>query len=185
METLDSIRRSVQGCTLCSLHKNRNLIVFGEGNEAADLMLVGESPGYHEDQLGRPFIGPAGKLLGKMLLAIQQKREAVYLANIIKCRPPANRFPSDDEADCCLPILRWQVHLVKPQIIVCFGELASRYVISKDFHLSAGRGQWVHKGDYSIMPTFHPTTLLKDPSKKGLAWEDFKLIRDKLENIAD
>lgn len=173
----------LSNCTACTLHKNRRSIVVGDGNPNADIMLIGEGPGHDEDVKGIPFVGPAGQLLDKMLFSIGLDRRCVYIANIVKCRPPANRTPLEDEAKACLPFLRAQVALVRPKIIVCLGRTAAAYVYDPEIRISRDRGTWrIRKGIW-ILPTFHPSALLRDPSKKKQAWQDMQSLRDKCKEL--
>ena len=149
----------------------------------ASLMFIGEGPGREEDLSGRPFVGAAGQLLDKMIAAIGMRREEVYIANIVKCRPPGNREPKEEEAKACLPYLRRQVYLIKPKIIVCLGATALRYVIDPNARITRVRGQWVERKGYWLIATYHPAALLRDPAKKYEAWEDFKRIRDKMKEL--
>lgn len=173
----------IQGCTRCLLWEKRTFVVPGEGDLHARLMLIGEGPGAQEDATGRPFVGAAGQLLDKMLAAIGLAREQVYIANIVKCRPPQNRVPAPDEAQACLAHLRAQVALIRPQVIVCLGATSARYVIGEDCRITRDRGQWIERKGVWIMPTFHPAALLRDESKKRPAWADFKAVRDKLAEL--
>lgn len=183
MYTLEEIKKYCLNCKKCSLYKIRTNVVFGEGNEDADIMFIGEGPGYHEDRQGRPFVGRAGQLLNKMLTAIDFKREQVYIANIVKCRPPNNRNPYEEESKACIDYLRWQVKLIKPKIIVCLGAVSARNIIDANFRVTTDRGKWVKKGDFYILPTYHPAALLRDERKKKGAWEDFKSLREKYVEI--
>lgn len=173
----------LEDCRLCGLCEKRTNIAIGEGNPHATIMFIGEGPGREEDLQGRPFVGPAGQLLDKMLAAIDIKREQVYIANIVKCRPPANREPTEEEAKTCMPFLREQFALVQPKIIVCLGATAAKYVIHQDIRITRDRGKWFEKKDVCILPTFHPAALLRDPSKKRQAWEDMKALRAKLDEL--
>lgn len=181
MYTLKELESISKNCQRCDLSNTRTNVVFGGGNPEADIMFVGEGPGFHEDRLGEPFVGKSGQLFDKMLRAIELKRDDVYITNIIKCRPPNNRNPSKEESDTCIEYLRWQVALIKPKLIVCLGAVASKNMISKDFKITQQRGSWFQRGDYSMIGTYHPAALLRDPSKKGEAWEDFKMLKEKLE----
>lgn len=180
MDKLKELRDYAQTCSKCRLCEKRKNVVFGEGNENTNIMFIGEGPGGEEDNTGRPFVGKAGQLLTKILQSVDIKREDVYIANIVKCRPPANRVPFDDEAECCLPYLRKQVSVIRPKIIVCLGATASKYIIDKNIRITRDRGKWHEKGSFLMIPTYHPSALLRDPGKKRYAWEDFKSIRDKL-----
>lgn len=170
-------------CKKCRLGTTRTNIVIGRGNKNAPLMLIGEGPGEQEDLQGLPFVGAAGKLLDLLLKAILIKEDQYYIANIVKCRPPGNRVPNEDEAQSCIPFLRNQVFLIKPRIIVCLGATAMKYIIDKDSKITKIRGQWIEKKGYWIMPTFHPAALLRDESKKVLMWEDFKKVKQRLDII--
>jgi uracil-DNA glycosylase len=170
-------------CKNCNLGFTRTNVVFGEGSINAKLMFIGEGPGHDEDIQGRPFVGKAGQLLTKMIEAIELKREEVYIANIVKCRPPENRVPMPEEAKACLPYLRNQVAIIRPKIIVCLGATAGRYIINSDMKIMRDRGKWMQKGEYHIVATYHPAALLRDPDKKKEAWDDFKNIRDKYRDI--
>jgi uracil-DNA glycosylase family 4 len=158
-------------------------VVIGRGNVNAPLMLIGEGPGEQEDKQGLPFVGPAGKLLDLLLCALDINKEQYYIGNIVKCRPPGNRAPLDEEAGQCLPFLRNQVALIKPKLIVCLGATAMKYIIDRDAKITQIRGQWVERKGYWIMPTFHPAALLRDQSKKALMWEDMKKVKQKLEEM--
>lgn len=170
-------------CHKCELSNQRHNVVFGEGNSKAVVMFIGEGPGADEDSTGRPFVGKAGQLLNKAIAAIGLKREEVYIANIVKCRPPGNRVPTETEANACIQYLRNQVVLIKPKIIVCLGSTAMKHVISPDAQISRIRGQWIDRKGYFLMPTFHPAALLRDETKKIAFWEDFKKIQGKLNSL--
>lgn len=170
-------------CKRCGLGSGRTNIVIGRGNPEAAMLLVGEGPGEQEDLQGQPFVGPAGKLLDLLLDALMIDRQDYYIANIVKCRPPANRIPTDAEADSCLPFLRSQLKLIKPQIIVCMGSTATKHIVSKEAKITQVRGQWIERKGYWIMPTFHPAALLRDESKKVLMWEDFAKVRERLQTL--
>jgi len=183
MYTLEELKLYVISCTKCELSKSKNNTVFGEGNSNADIMFIGEGPGHHEDMEGKAFIGPAGQLLTKAIEGINMTRDDVYIANIIKCRPPGNRDPKPEEMEKCIDYLRWQVKLIKPKIIVCLGRIAAVNIIDSNIKITKERGIWRNKKDIWIMPTFHPSAVLRDPSKKKPFWEDFKSIRDKYDSL--
>ncbi|NLK35767.1 MAG: uracil-DNA glycosylase [Gracilibacteraceae bacterium] len=184
MLTMDELSKAVAGCTRCSLHLSRTNTVLGEGNPESKVMFVGEAPGADEDRLGRPFVGKAGQLLDKALNALNFYRDKnFYICNICKCRPENNRIPSDDEAEACLPYLRRQVVIVKPQIIVCLGATSAKYIIDKQARITAIRGKWIERKGYHIIATFHPAALLRDESKKRLFWEDLKKVKEKYDEI--
>ena len=171
-------------CTLCELHKTRTNCVFGVGNRNADLLFVGEAPGEQEDLSGTPFVGRAGQLLDKFLAAVDIDRESVYIANILKCRPPQNRNPLPAEEDACLDYLREQVRLIKPKLIVCLGSVAAKRLIGPDFKITKEHGLWVERGSFLITAVYHPAFLLRDPRKKEDMLEDMKKIKAKLCSLA-
>lgn len=175
---------STENCDKCELCEQRQHVVLGEGNPHAAILFIGEGPGRDEDMQGRPFVGAAGQLLDKMLKAIGLQREEVYIANIVKCRPPQNRTPTPQEAMACLPYLRAQFALIRPKIIVCLGATAAKYVYDADVRITRDRGVWKEKKGVWIIPTFHPAALLRDQNKKYEAWIDMQSIRDKYAQIA-
>ncbi|GAE89641.1 uracil-DNA glycosylase [Acetivibrio straminisolvens] len=183
MYNWDELIKACSNCNKCRLGKTRTNIVIGRGNVNAPLMLVGEGPGEQEDLQGLPFVGPAGKLLDLLLKAMRIKEDMYYIANIVKCRPPGNRVPTDEEAEMCLPYLRNQLVLVKPRIIVCLGATAMKYIIDRNAKITQIRGQWIERKGYWIIATFHPAALLRDESKKVLMWEDFKKVKQRLDSI--
>ncbi len=183
-QTLEDLRKSMGDCRCCGLAEGRTNIVFGEGNPNALLMFIGEGPGRDEDLQGRPFVGAAGQLLDKIIAAGGWTREEVYIANIVKCRPPGNRVPSREEAEACKPWLRRQIELIAPRIIVLLGATALQFTIDPKARITACRGRWIERGRIKIMPTFHPAALLRDPSKKRPVWEDIKLVRDEYNRLA-
>ncbi|MBQ3080640.1 MAG: uracil-DNA glycosylase [Clostridia bacterium] len=175
-ELLDEIGK----CEKCRLCQGRTNAVPGEGNPNADIMFIGEGPGRDEDMQGRPFVGASGQLLDRMIHAIGMERTEVYIANIVKCRPPMNRNPEPDEAQACMNYLRNQFVLVSPKIIVLLGRVASKFVLGDETPISRLRGNWILKKGIWFMPTYHPSALLREPSKKREAWEDFKMVKAKL-----
>jgi len=180
-QALVAIREDIGDCTRCKLHTlGRKQIVFGVGNPEADLMFVGEAPGADEDEQGIPFIGRAGQLLTKIIEAIDLKREDVYIANIIKCRPPQNRNPELDEVATCEPFLFRQIEAIKPKIIVALGKYAAQTLLKTDAPISRLRGQLFDYRGATLIPTFHPAYLLRNPSSKREVWEDMKLVRSLL-----
>lgn len=185
MKSWETLEGACLNCRKCRLWETRTNVVIGVGNRNADIMFVGEGPGQQEDLQGEPFVGPAGKLLDKMLASIGLDREKVYIANIVKCRPPGNRDPHDDEQEACMNYLRYQLMLVKPKIIVCLGRIAATAIIDKDFKITRQHGQWTERKGYWFIATYHPSALLRDESKKRPAWEDLKLIRTKLDEIGN
>ena len=177
----DQLISECGNCRKCGLANTRTNVVIGRGSRNAPLLLVGEGPGEQEDKQGLPFVGPAGKLLGHLLEALMIGEDDYYIANIVKCRPPDNRIPLEEEVEQCLPYLRNQVALIKPKVIVCLGATAAKYIIRKDISITKDRGEWVERKGYWIMPTFHPAALLRDKSKKALMWEDFKKVKTRLD----
>ncbi len=176
VKKLDQLKETSLNCFRCSLRQGCQQVVFGVGNPHAHLMLVGEGPGSDEDRLGMPFVGRAGQLLDRILEAAQIKRDEIYIANVVKCRPPNNRLPFQSEIDTCLPYLQEQIAIIKPQIIVCLGALATRTLIDKTASITSIRGQWHRIGECFYLATFHPAALLRDPGKKKYVWEDFKQV---------
>jgi DNA polymerase len=181
--TLDELREKVLRCTLCDLHKGRIHAVFGEGNPKAALMFIGEGPGREEDKQGRPFVGMAGQLLTKIIEAIKFRREEVYIANVVKCRPPGNRTPLPAEMDACMPYLRRQVDIIQPKIICALGKTAAWALLNTEVPISQLRGKWFKFQGIQMMPTFHPAYLLRNPQEKRLVWEDMKKIRKVLDEL--
>lgn len=179
-EELEEVVKQCRKCRLCETRKN---VVFGVGNREADIMFIGEGPGADEDAQGEPFVGKAGKLMNMAFDMLGIKREEVYIANIVKCRPPNNRNPQDDEAENCLDYLRNQVILVKPKIIVLLGSVALKNVLGKEYGITASRGKWIEKKGILYMPTWHPAALLRDETKKIDFIKDLKLVMDKMKNL--
>lgn len=180
-ESLDAIAAHVSTCRNCPLCQQRNLPVPGEGNaDAPDIMFVGEGPGADEDVQGRPFVGKAGQLLDKMIEAMGYRREEVFIANVVKCRPPNNRKPLREEMDMCLPYLRQQIKLIRPKLIVGLGGTAMEGLLGRPVGITRMRGVWQEYAGIKLMPTFHPSYLLRDPSKKKDAWGDLKLVLGEL-----
>lgn len=172
-EELEEVVKQCRKCRLCETRKN---VVFGVGNREADIMFIGEGPGADEDAQGEPFVGKAGKLMNMAFDMLGVKREEVYIANIVKCRPPNNRNPQDDEAENCLDYLRNQVILVKPKIIVLLGSVALKNVLGKEYGITASRGKWIEKKGILYMPTWHPAALLRDENKKIDFIKDLKQV---------
>lgn len=173
-EELEEVVKQCRKCRLCETRKN---VVFGVGNREADIMFIGEGPGADEDRLGEPFVGRAGKLMNMAFGIVGIKREEVYIANIVKCRPPANRNPEDDETTACLNYLRNQVILVKPKIIVLLGSVALKNILGKEYGITASRGKWIEKKGIMYMPTWHPAALLRDESKKVDFIHDLEMVQ--------
>ena len=179
----EDLEKSIQDCQKCKLCQTRKNIVFGEGNRDADIMFIGEGPGADEDAQGRPFVGKAGQLMNKAFQGLGIDRNSVYITNIVKCRPPANRVPEDDEAEACLDYLRNQVMLVKPKIIVLLGSTALKNILGKEYGITACRGKWIEKKGILYMPTWHPAALLRDENKKIDFWLDLKQVQEKCKNL--
>jgi len=178
---LDEVKAYVGDCKKCRLHELRKTIVFGEGDPGAKLMFIGEGPGQDEDETGRPFVGRAGQLLTKIIEAMGLKREDVYIANIVKCRPPGNRTPADDEIIACSPYLMEQISVIKPKIIVSLGAPATCTLFNKKIKISGVRGKFYDWRDgVKLMPTFHPAYLLRNPIDKKLVWDDMKKVMELL-----
>ena len=181
--TWDLFYRQVAECRLCSLCTGIRNKVPGQGDPASPLMLIGEGPGQTEDEEGLAFVGAVGRLLTKMLEAVQLPRERVYICNIVKCRPPNNRVPTPEEADACRIHLRMQTWLVRPKVIVLLGSTAAKNILDPDIRITRERGKWTERKGVWIMPTYHPSALLRDPDKKREAWEDMKSLRAKLQEL--
>ena len=179
-ETWDELEKSIENCNKCKLYQGRSNIVFGTGNKKADLMFIGEGPGADEDAQGEPFVGKAGQLMNKAFDALGIERERVYIANIVKCRPPQNRNPEKEEAIACMDYLRNQVMLVQPKIIVLLGSVALKNILGEEYGITSARGKWIENKGIWYMPTFHPAALLRDDSKKIDFWRDLKLVKDKM-----
>lgn len=181
----ESLQAQCQRCTLCGLCQGRTNVVFGIGNRNADIMFIGEGPGEQEDLKGEPFVGPAGRLLDDMMAIINLDRKNSYIANIVKCRPPGNRDPQEEEQDACINYLRSQVSLIKPKIIVCLGRIAAKRIISPDFRITRQHGTWIKKGDIWMTALYHPSALLRDVSKRPETFDDLLSIRKKIHEIND
>lgn len=177
-EEWEALRAACMSCTACRLAADRTNVVFGTGSRTAEVMFIGEGPGEQEDLSGEPFVGPAGRLLNEYLTAVGIPRGEVYIANILKCRPPHNRDPEPEEEEACLPWLRRQTALLRPKIIVCLGRIAAKRIISPDFRITRDHGVWTEKGAYRLIATFHPSALLRDPSRRADAYRDFIEIAD-------
>lgn len=183
IKSLDEIRKECEGCRKCSLAETRTNVVFGVGNPHADVMFVGEAPGEKEDLSGIPFVGAAGKLFDKYLVAVGIPREEIYIANMLKCRPPKNRDPKPEEQDLCIEYLREQVRAVSPKLIVCLGRIAAMRLIKPDFRITAEHGIWFERGAFSICAVYHPSALLRDPRKKDDMLADMMDIKRRLDAL--
>ena len=173
---INEVKNIVQECRSCELHKTRNMSVFGEGNENAEIMFIGEAPGKDEDLTGKPFVGKAGQLLDRIIQAMKMKREDIYICNTVKCRPQDNRKPSIDEIKSCTTFLDFQIKKIKPKIIVCLGLVAAENILGENDKLKNLRGKFYEKYGAKILITYHPAALLRDPSKKKLVWEDMQIV---------
>ena len=175
-QTWEELEEACNNCTKCKLCTNRHNVVIGTGNKNAKIMFIGEGPGADEDVQGIPFVGKAGKLMDKAFDGIGIKREEIYIANIVKCRPPNNRNPEDEEADSCKEYLDSQIKLVNPEIIVLLGSVALKNILGKEYGITASRGKWFEKDGIKYIATFHPAALLRDETKKIEFWKDLKKL---------
>jgi uracil-DNA glycosylase family 4 len=179
-DTLERISADLGECVRCKLHRHRNKIVFGVGNPQAELVFVGEGPGHDEDLHGVPFVGRAGQLLTQMIEAMGLRRDDVYIANVVKCRPPENRTPEKDEVSTCMPFLLRQIGAVNPKVIVCLGNCAFQALLGTNKGISHFRGQWLEFRGVRLMPTYHPAYLLRNPNAKPEVWADLKKVMAEL-----
>ena len=177
MEAMDKLQRECLSCRDCPLSQGRHNVVFGVGDPESELMFIGEGPGEQEDLQGEPFVGPAGKLLDTMLELIDLDRSKVYIANVVKCRPPRNRDPQPAEQDACAEWLERQIALVNPRLIVCLGRIAAMAMIKPDFRITREHGQWFARDGRRYMAMYHPSALLRDPSKRPETFEDLVSLR--------
>ncbi len=183
MDQWEELQKSCASCTRCGLCQGRNNVVFGVGVRDADIMFIGEGPGEQEDLQGEPFVGAAGKLLDDMLSIIGINRKNCYIANVVKCRPPGNRDPLDEEQAACIGYLRKQVELVKPQIIVCLGRIAARRIIYPDYRITRDHGTWICRNGTWMTAIYHPSALLRDVSKRPETFADLLSIEEKLREV--
>lgn len=184
-DALAKLKARWQDCRDCPLAAGRTHMVFGEGNPEAGVMLVGEGPGKEEDRQGRPFVGAAGRLLDKILLSVGFSRQEVYIANVVKCRPPGNRIPLDEEREACFLKLKEQLEAVKPQILILLGATALKAFAGPHARITRDRGTWQNHMGIKVMPTFHPAALLRDPGKKRPVWEDMKAVRAYYDSLGE
>jgi len=182
--TWEELEQKCQHCLNCPLGETRTKMVFGVGSKQADILFIGEGPGEQEDLQGEPFVGPAGKLLDIMLELIDLDRTKVYIANIVKCRPPNNRDPLNAEQDACIGYLRAQTALIKPKIIVCLGRIAAQRIIDKDFRITRQHGQWFDRAGIQMMAIYHPSALLRDPTKRPDTFVDLKSLQAKIRELS-
>lgn len=180
-----NLKQEALKCHRCQLREGANGVVMGEGNVDNQIMLIGEGPGANEDRLGRPFVGRAGKLMDKIFDAVNLKREDLYITNVIKCRPPNNRVPHQNEFEACVSILRAEIELIQPKVIVTLGSTATKYLIDPEESISKVRGNWFQRGDIYFLPTFHPAYLLRNEKMKKYSWYDFKLIKKAADRIKE
>ena len=173
-DSWDALERECKACRECSLCETRRNVVFGVGSREAEVLFIGEGPGRDEDEQGEPFVGKAGRLLNDMMAIIGLRRESVYIANIVKCRPPNNRDPLGVEQDACIGYLRRQTALLRPKLIVCLGRIAAMKIIKPDFKITREHGQWFERAGVRMMAVYHPAALLRDPLKRPEAFVDFK-----------
>ncbi len=185
MLSWDELEATCRACKNCPLWETRTNVVFGVGSKNAEVLFIGEGPGENEDLQGEPFVGRGGKLLDDMMGAIGLSRENVYIANIVKCRPPQNRDPLNIEEDACIGYLRNQVALLRPKIIVCLGRIAATRVIGEDFKITRDHGKWFEKSGVQMMALFHPAALLRDPRKKPDTFLDLKSLQGKIRELCD
>ena len=178
MNSWEELEALCKSCNKCKLAKGRNNVVIGDGNKKARIMFIGEGPGADEDAQGIPFVGKAGKLMNMAFAGIGLKREDVYIANIVKCRPPANRNPEKDEAEACMEYLRIQIELIKPKVIVLLGNVSLKNILGDEYSITKIRGTWIEKDGIKYMPTFHPAALLRDETKKIEFWKDLKTVKE-------
>ena len=179
-QSMDELKKTCMSCRACGLCAERTHVVFGVGDEHSRLLFIGEGPGENEDLQGEPFVGRAGKRLDKLLITIGLDRSKVYIANMVKCRPPRNRDPLPEEQDACIGYLREQVRLIHPQLIVCLGRIAAQRIISPDFKVTKQHGQWIERKGTYLMGTFHPAAILRNQGQMPDALQDFLSIQDML-----
>ncbi|MDR1692344.1 MAG: uracil-DNA glycosylase [Oscillospiraceae bacterium] len=184
-ERFEALKSACLSCDRCVLAATRTQVVFGVGDPKSEALFIGEGPGQEEDLKGEPFVGRAGRLLDVMLASIGLKRENIYIANIVKCRPPGNRDPLNLEQDACIPWLREQTKLIKPKIIVCLGRVAAMKIIRPDYKITSEHGQWTEKGGYWMTALFHPAFLLRDPRHKPETFDDLKRLEAKMREVCE
>ncbi len=186
MDDFEILSQEVNQCTRCNLSKTRNKVVFGDGARNAEIMLIGEGPGYYEDQQGKPFVGKSGQLLDKILdVCGFNRKEHVFIGNIVKCRPPNNRDPLPEERETCLPYLYKQIEMIDPKIIILLGATALKGLIDPNARITKVRGEWMEWKGRLVMPTFHPSALLRNEKLKHPAWEDFKKVVAKYRELVN
>ena len=182
--TLDELELQCKGCRKCGLCEDRTNVVFGQGKKDADIMLIGEGPGENEDLQGKPFVGRSGQLLDKFLASVDLSRDKnVYIANMVKCRPPKNRDPKPEEQTLCIDWLRAQFKIIRPKIIVCVGRISAQRLISPDFKVTKQHGEFIEKNGVLMMGTYHPAAILRNPNSKEAAFGDWLALRDKINEM--
>ena len=185
-KNMEVLRQKALACTACQLCQGRHNVVFGVGQTDAEVMFIGEGPGENEDLQGEPFVGRGGQLLDKLLAVVDLDRNKnIYIANIVKCRPPKNRDPLPEEQEQCIGYLRNQVAIIRPRIIVCLGRVAACRIISPDFKVTKQHGQWVERNGVYMMGTYHPASLLRNPRQKPECFEDFLELREKIKEVCE
>lgn len=182
-DSWEALERDCMACRACALAETRTHVVFGDGARDAEILLIGEGPGQHEDEQGVPFVGAGGQLLDDMLEIIHLDRTKVYIGNVVKCRPPKNRDPLNVEQSACIGFLRRQTALLRPRIIVCLGRIAAKAIIKEDFKITMEHGQWFERGGVQMTAIYHPAALLRDVSKRPDTFEDLKAIQAKIREI--
>ena len=183
-DLLDELQQIVTACVKCRLAKSRTQVVYGVGSPNADLMFIGEAPGRDEDIQGKPFVGRAGQLLTDIIKAMKLTRDDVYIANVIKCRPPENRNPEPDEIEECRPFIRRQIEIIQPKVIVTLGRIALQSLMERGYAISGARGQWLDFHGIKVMPSYHPAYLLRTPSAKKDVWADMKKVMAELSSAS-
>ena len=184
--SFQALKEGIELCKKCPLCEKRQHVVLGQGNETAEVMFVGEGPGAEEDKQGEPFVGPAGMLFDKYLKHIDLNRDKIYITNIVKCRPPMNRDPKEEEQDACIPYLWQQMEFIKPKIVVCLGRIAAQKFVNPDFRVTKDHGKFSDKHpNFLFMGTFHPAALLRNPEFKGPALEDFLALQQKIYEVCE
>ena len=185
MYTWEEVGEFVDRCQACPLWRTRNHPVMGRGDHNGKLMLVAEAPGAQEDLAGIPFVGPSGKVLDDLLTLAGVRMEEIYITNILKCHPPGNRDPLEQEKEACIPYLKYETYLMKPQIIVCLGRVAAQRIISPDYRITRQHGTWLERKGCFLTATYHPSALLRDPARLDEGRRDFRLIGEKLRELSD
>lgn len=181
MYTWEEIEQHVNKCTACQLCRTRRRPVMGRGDHTGKLMLVAEAPGGQEDLEGMPFVGAAGRMLDELLTSVSIRREEIYITNILKCHPPGNRDPFEEEKEACMPYLKYETYLLKPKIIVCLGRVAAQRLIAPDYRITRRHGTWVERKGCFLTATYHPSALLRDPARVQEGKRDFQIIKEKLD----